>query len=66
MIALLDGRDVASNRLDDAGRFVAEDRRCFGRQRPMQAVQIAMAYSACDRADQHLMRTGPIDLHFFD
>jgi hypothetical protein len=51
VIARLDCRDLAADRLDNTGRFMTEDRRHPGRQRPVQAMQIAMAYTGSRGAD---------------
>jgi hypothetical protein len=66
VIPRLECRNLAADRLDDTGRFMAEDRRRPRRQRAVQAMQIAMAHSARDGADQDFARTGLIDLHLFD
>src|SRR5579863_281487 len=52
--------------LDYASRFVAENRRKFGRQRAVEAMQIAVADADGDGADQDFMRLRLADLDLLD
>jgi hypothetical protein len=66
MVAWLDRGHFAAHSFDDPGWFIAKDRRRAGRQRPMNAMKIAMAYAAGDGVDKHLARTWLVDLDLLD
>jgi len=66
MVARLGRGHLAAYRFDDPGWFMAQDRRHAGRQRPMDAMEIAMAYAAGDGADEHLARARLVDLDLLD
>ena len=66
MVAGLEGGDGGADRLDYAGRFMAEHCRSFRWQSAMKAVQVAMADTAGDGSDQDLVRTRLVDFNFFN
>ena len=49
------------------GRHIDLEPRCrrLGRERAMQAMQIAMTYTAGDGPDQYFVRPGLVDLYIF-
>ena len=62
MIAGLYRCHAVPNGFDDAGRFMTENRRRASWQRSVNAVKVTVAHAACDGADQHFGRAGPVDL----
>jgi hypothetical protein len=66
MVARLDVTDVASDRFDHAGRFVAEHSGRRVRVKTVNEVQIAVAYAAGHGAHQHLALARLVNLHLFD
>ena len=66
MIARLDVVDRRPDRLDDAGRLVAEHGGARVRVLALHEVQVAVAQPGGDGADEHLARTGFVDVDVLD
>ncbi len=62
----LNSVDLRADRLDDAGRLVAEDRRRRERVVAVDEVQVAVADAAGDGAHEHLAPDGLLDLDVLD
>jgi hypothetical protein len=66
MVARFDHCHCDAHSFDDTGWFMAQNRRRAGRQRPMNAMEIAMAHPAGDGPYEHLMLTWLVDLDLLD
>ena len=66
VIARLAGAHFAADLLDDAGALMAEHDRDLRRIRAFDEVEIRVAHTGGDGADQHLVGAGFVDLNVFD
>src|SRR5215831_8854718 len=66
MITLLDVRDVRTDLLDDARRFVPQHHRQRVRIEPLNEMQVRVAKAGIGRAQQDLARAGLADAHLFN